>query len=151
MRRAPVVFVVLALVSPAAVWAEDRTIDGSGNNAANPTWGSVDVQLLRQATPAYGDASSAPAGIGRPSARAISNGVAAQTTSILNDRKLSDFVWQWGQFVDHDIDLTEGADPAEPFNISVPLGDPNFDPFSTGTEIIPLNRSLHATSTGTSR
>ena len=129
-RRAPGVFVVLALVSPAAVWAEDRSIDGSGNNVANPTWGSANVQLLRQAAPAYSDAISAPAGSGRPSARAISNGVAAQTSSILNDRKASDFVWQWGQFVDHDIDLTGTHDPiaspGEVADISTPVGDPFF-------------------------
>ena len=148
-RRGIIVALLLLLWSPSAVRADDRTIDGSGNNIANPAWGSVDVQLLRQATPAYGDAISTPAGSGLPSARAISNAVVAQTTSILNDRKLSDFVWQWGQFVDHDIDLTVGADPAEPFNISVPTGDPDFDPFNTGTQIIPLNRSAYDTSTGT--
>lgn len=26
-----------------------------------------------------------------------------------NDRNLLDMVWQWGQFIDHDLDLTEGA------------------------------------------
>ncbi len=61
--------------------------------------------------------------------------------SILNYRNASDFVWQWGQFLDHDIDLTGNAIPAEPFDIPVPLGDPFFDPFNTGTEVIFLNRS----------
>ena len=68
-----VVLIAAAIVSPPAVWSDNRTIDGTMNNLANPAWGSVDVQLLRQATPAYGDAISDPAGSGLPSARAISN------------------------------------------------------------------------------
>ena len=47
----------------------------------------------------------------------------------------------WGQFVDHDIDLTEAASPDEPFFVEVPVGDPQFDPTGTGTQVIPLIRS----------
>ena len=41
-----------------------------------------------------------------------------------NDRQLSAFIYAWGQFIDHDIDLTEPptAD-GEAFNIQVPDGD----------------------------
>ena len=98
---------------------------------------------------AYQDGISEPAGAGRPSAREISNGVAAQTRSIPNVAKATDFVWQWGQFIDHDIDLTEGTEEPEPFNIPVPEGDPFFDPNSTGTQTISLNRSAFDPSTGT--
>jgi hypothetical protein len=38
------------------------------------------------------------------------------------------YSYVWGQFLDHDLDLTTGADPVEPFNILVPPGDPFFDP-----------------------
>lgn len=50
-------------------------------------------------------------------------------------------LWQWGQFVDHDIGLTEGAEPHESFDVLVPLGDPWFDPLSTGAMTIPVSRS----------
>ena len=130
-------------------WAANRSIDGSGNNLLNPTWGAADQQLLRMAAPDYGDGVSIPSGSGRPNPRAISNAVAAQSSSVLNTRQLTDFVWQWGQFVDHDIDLSTAADPAEPFHISVPTGDPWFDPFSTGTQIIPLTRTVYDPATGT--
>jgi len=33
-----------------------------------------------------------------------------------------------GQFFDHDIDLTVGANPPEPAHIEIPLGDSDFDP-----------------------
>ena len=78
-------------------------------------------------------------------ARAISNLVAAQSESLPNDRYLTDFVWIWGQFLDHDIDLTEGAEPHEAFPIEVPAGDPWFDPYWTGDVEIGLNRSVYST------
>ncbi len=56
-----------------------------------------------------------------------------------NSHEMTDWVFQWGQFVDHDIDLTGAASPAESFNVSIPTGDPMFDPASTGTQIMPLS------------
>ena len=38
-----------------------------------------------------------------------------------NSHGLSDMFWLWGQFIDHDIDLTPGASPPEPFDIAVPI------------------------------
>src|SRR5439155_13562961 len=97
------------------------------------------------------DGISTPAGTDRPSARAVSNAVAAaDPDGTLNDRNLSAFVYAWGQFLDHDLDLTPGASPAETFNVAVPAGDPSFDPFNTSQHVIPLNRSLYDLTTGTS-
>ena len=56
-------------------------------------------------------------------------------------RLMSAMMYAWGQFIDHDLDLTGAASPAQPFNIQVPAGDPSFDPGNTGTQVIPLNRS----------
>ena len=126
-----------------AAGAQVRSIDGSGNNIADPDLGAADTPLLRVTTVAYGDGLSTPAGASRPSARAVSNAVSDQSGPVPNSPfQASDFIWQWGQLLDHDIDLTENVSPAEPFDIPVPTGDPNFDPFSTGTEVIPLNRSV---------
>jgi hypothetical protein len=69
--------------------------------------------------------------------------VVAQYETILNLRGASDLVWQWGQFVDHDIDLTIAAYPTEPFFIAVPEGDPYFDPYFEGNKFIPLSRSIY--------
>lgn len=133
---------------PAMFPADLRTIDGAGNNVANERWGSTDEAMLRMGTIAYGDGASTPAGDDRPSAREISNAVIAQTESIVNDKHASDFVWQWGQFVDHDIDETPIADPSEPFDIIVPTGDVWFDPTGTGTMTIALDRSAYYTIAG---
>ena len=86
----------------------------------------------------------------RPSARAVSNAVADQGgADIISDRLLSAMIYAWGQFLDHDLDLTPSASPAQPFNVTVPAGDPSFDPAGTGTQVIPLNRSAFDPATGT--
>jgi peroxidase len=126
------------------------SVDGTGNNVGNPDQGSTDEQLLRSTTIEYADGISEAAGADRLSAREVSNAVAAQSESIVNSRHLTDMAWLWGQFVDHDIDLTTNADPAESMPIEVPEGDPHFDPFNTGTATIGFNRSVSDTDTGDS-
>src|SRR5262249_25877967 len=110
-----------------------RTIDGTLNNSTHTDWGSAGVDFIRKAPAAYGDGLNTPAGSSRPSARVISNTVAAHPAGDLeNNRDLSAFVYAWGQFIDHDIDLTNTASPDQAFNIAVPTGDAYFDPTSTG-------------------
>ena len=123
--------------------------DGTGNGTAQDTRGAAGTALLRVARAAYADGVSSAAGVTRPSARAISNALSAQSSSIVNDRDLSDFVYVWGQFLDHDIDLTETGN-AESLPISVPVGDAWFDPTSTGRKTIGLKRSVVAAGTGRS-
>lgn len=127
---------------------EVRTYDGSNNNIANPDWGSTFIHLQRLAPSAYADGIDDLAGPSRPSAREVSNKVVNQDagTSIPNTVSGSDFVWQWGQFIDHDLDLTDGAE--DDANITVPLGDVFFDPDSTGIEEISFSRALSDPNTG---
>ncbi len=127
---------------------EVASLDGTGNNLLNSDLGSTDEQLLRLVSVEYADGISTPAGEDRPSAREISNEVVAQSELTFNDRGLTDLVWLWGQFIDHDLDLTESADPAEPFNIAVPADDALFDPDGTGEVEIFLNRSIYDPETG---
>jgi hypothetical protein len=76
------------------------------------------------AAPDYGDGISSMAGATRPSTRVISNTVSAQTGSTPNSKGATDFLWQWGQFLDHDIDLTQTGGTAA--NIPVPANDTHF-------------------------
>jgi hypothetical protein len=126
-----------------------RSIDGSGNHPVDVTLGSAGTALFRMFPADYGDEVETPAGGGRPGPRLISNSVSAQSVSIPNTLSASDYVWQWGQFLDHDIDLTDGTDPPEPDDITVPAGDPYFDPGASGTVVISFNRSLYDPATGT--
>jgi len=75
----------------------------------------------------------------RANARAVSNAVMQQTGDMPAASGASDFLWAWGQFLDHDLSLTE-ADHTETANISVPTGDAFFDPMGTGTAEIQFSR-----------
>lgn len=126
------------------------TIDGSYNNLDRVTWGVATSILWRRLPSEYSDGISLPARIEGDSAREISNQIFDQSGSVLNDRGLTDFVWQWGQFLDHDIDLTETHIPLEAFPIAVPDDDVLFDPNGTGDQAIFLFRSIYNTGTGVS-
>ena len=130
-----------------AVITEVRSIDGSGNNLSSPTWGASETPLLRIGPASYpGDGLGetilqAPA---RSNPRDISNAIVDQSgLSILNQNQLTDLFWQWGQFLDHDIDLTGGAaeNGTAPIEITA-LGDP----LSPGP--IPFGRSNFVSGTG---
>ncbi|MFT5291047.1 MAG: peroxidase [Planctomycetota bacterium] len=141
MQRTALFTAALLLCGSHAAAQSFRTIDGSSNNLNFPTMGQAGIGLLRSSAPQYGDGLSTPSGASRPSARAVSNALSSQTGVLPNGKNASDYIWQWGQFVDHDIDLTPGASPGESFDIDVPAGDPFFDPGGTGTVTIPLGRS----------
>jgi hypothetical protein len=125
-------------------------IDGSGNNLVNPDWGSAGTDLIRIAPAAYADGISAPAGADRPGARAISNALADQTDpnnpsqdlNTINTQSLSDYIYVFGQFLDHDLDLTT-TNSGQSFDI--PPGS-STDPM--GTEA--FTRSTYDPTTGTS-
>ena len=126
-----------------------RTIDGSGNNLKNPQTNQAGVQLIRLASPAYTDGVSSFAGAARPNPRDISNIVNTQDESIPNSDSATNFVWLWGQFMDHDITFSDES-RAEPANITIPTGDDIFDPQSTGVVKMFFNRAIHDPATGTS-
>lgn len=105
-------------------------------------------QLLRLVSSDYADGLNSPSGNTRPSARLISNTIFDQPEGSIveNPKGATDMFWLWGQYVDHDIDITSNSTDA--FNIPVPTGDVHFDPTSTGTVVIPMNRSNFDPSTG---
>ena len=88
-----------------------RTISGCCNNLANPNYGRADRPLLRFMENAYKDSKSIPRG-----------GLILRTRTLPDPRKISSvvhrvreppkdpvatvMVMQFGQFLDHDIDLT---------------------------------------------
>lgn len=137
-------------VSSMLAAALGRGYDGTGNNLNHIEWGSVGEQLLRMAEAQYDDGASTLAGADRPSPREISNALAAQDPDQTgNDRGLSSLVYLWGQFIDHDIDLSlSSSEEYEP--IAVPTGDPLFDPNGSGTASIPFTRSAFDPGTGDS-
>ncbi len=127
-----------------------RNVDGANNSPLDPELGQTKDTLLRFADPDYGDGISTLAGDTRPSAREISNEIFAQSEELPNANGFSDFLWAWGQFLDHDISITENSKSAdEKAPISVPSDDASFDPTASGTATIGFTRSEFDPDTGT--
>ncbi len=124
----------------------NRTIDGTCNNINNADseiWGASDIPINRVMPAAYGapDFYNDMTGNCRLSPRAISNIVVAQSGDIPSQRNLSSLVFTWGQFIDHDIDLSpEGETEYVP--ILLPSNEPLF------TSPIPFLRSEAYPGTG---
>lgn len=134
--------------------SEIRTYDGSNNNLLKPEWGATHTQLRRIAPADYGDGISAPAGANRLNPRKISNTLFSQVDSngdplLINDQlNLSDYTWVFGQFLDHDITLSENNQ--EPAMISVDFPDVHFNPGGAfPNTVIPMNRNKVMEGTGT--
>ena len=132
---------------------EFRTIDGIGNSMSVPSQGAANTRVIR-----FGYDADYPDGIGdeiteagKPNPRDVSNAINAQTSSILNNRGLSDWVVHWGQFLTHDMTLIEtGAaynvlSTGATGDFSIPINDPG-DPL--GPNPISFNRSVFDPTSG---
>lgn len=144
------IFLFILLILPCFFVAQEyRSIDGRTNNIANPEWGATHTPLSRLTTVSYSDGISSPAGSERLNPREISNILFSQQERIDDQLALSDFVWVFGQFIDHDITLVENfsfdSNPEEALTIVPPVGDPFFGP----GDYIPMMRSLESSGTGT--
>ncbi len=165
---------LLTIASTSCLFAlEFRTIDGSNNNQINVTQGRADTPLVRirdvianplpgfdysALAPAYFDGIDSPRGMSDPNTpsgvgtsvlpnpRAISNAVVSQEQSILNPKGASDWLWQWGQFIDHDFSLEEPTPSSTP--MLIPVTDPNDSLFNPGFPFIPFRRNDPADGTG---
>jgi hypothetical protein len=132
---------------------EFRTIDGTGNNLFNAAQGAANTRVVR-----VGYDADYPGGIGdvitearKPNPRDVSNAVNTQSSSVLNDRGLSDWIVHWGQFLTHDMSLIQtGA----AYNVLSTGATGNFDiavtdPSDTlGPNPIRFNRSAFDPTTG---
>lgn len=123
-----------------------HSIDGSLNNPLNPEWGAQGDVLRQITSNGYGDGISSLSGTSRPNPRYISNKMFAQSELIFDEQNHSDFVWVFGQFLDHDIVFVRD-DQAESLAIDIPDGDAFFAP---GGSPIMMARSALMTGTGTS-
>ena len=114
-----------------------RPIDEVGNNVAHPSWGVAGADLLRLSPAAYTNGYNSPSLAQDPSARLISDIVnnqanpadPSQDIATVNQRSLSALADAFGQFMDHDMDLT--LDNGASMPISVPVGDPIGGPDDT--------------------
>ena len=127
---------------------EYRTIDGFNNNQQNPELGASHSMLAYWTRLDYVDGISTPKmdmQYNRPNPRMISNAIFAQDGLIPEEKRLSDFTWVFGQFIDHDITLIENSSFELLDNIVIPENDAFFVPGS----IMPVLRNQAMEGTGT--
>jgi hypothetical protein len=134
---------------------EVQSLDGSGNNVANPTWGQRNTAYSRVAPVGYRDGISVPND--GPNPRFISNRIINDNSqNIFTGRGSTQWLWQWGQFVDHDIALAapcvpppECAGGGLPDNIPFNANDP-MEQFRNDLGVIQFTRDTAHPGTGTS-
>jgi hypothetical protein len=122
-----------------------RPISEVGNNVASPSEGAANTDLLRLSPAAYADGMNTPSQPNTLSPREISNNLNNQSDPIFSgadnlgapqSQDLSDFAYLWGQFIDHDMDLTPTSSgqsfpiPADPTRPADPMGT---EPFTRST------------------
>ncbi|CAN5467779.1 hypothetical protein BH09PLA1_BH09PLA1_34110 [soil metagenome] len=132
------------------LFAEDRTITGASNNIGQPSRGAANTAFIRLGYPSDypgdGSGSTILTDAQRANARTISNTLGTQTGDVLNNRSLSSYIWMWGQFITHDLDLastSNGSAVNGTANIAVGGTDP------LGPNPIPMTRSNFVTQGGT--
>ncbi|MEV6155466.1 peroxidase family protein [Nonomuraea sp. NPDC052129] len=140
--------VITATEADAAVPFEVQRLDGAGNNVANPAWGKAGTAYSRVGPTRYADGVSTPRT--GPNTRFISNRIFNDVNqNIFSERRITQWAFTWGQFVDHTIGLRDAAGPTAtaaniPFNSNDPL-----ETFTNTLGNIAFSRSAATPGTGT--
>ncbi|MTI31537.1 peroxidase family protein [Xanthovirga aplysinae] len=148
---------------PIPIISPFRTFNGKGNNLFFSKHGSADSELLRKwisptlnkfiiTKNSYEDGIEVPVGgyppnLSLPDPRLVSNNVNNQIDLSFNHEGYSAFIWSWGQFLDHDVDLSPTTE-SEAFPIFIPEDDGFFCPNLTPE--MDFFRSVFNPKTGTS-
>ncbi|WP_019508258.1 peroxidase family protein [Pleurocapsa sp. PCC 7319] len=117
---------------------EIQSLDGSGNNLANPIQGKAGEIYLRKGDANYAD------GLGEmvsgPEPREVSNRVFNDLhINLFSENRLTHLVFGWGQFLDHTFGLAQGG--GEEANITW-NGDDPLEEFTNEVGHILFNRSV---------
>lgn len=129
---------------------EFRPIGGIGNNLENPTLDAVPGSAERALAPLRFADGTVDGLAGGPNPRLASNLLAGGTgaggeDSQTPDPRASAWLYVFGQFVDHDLDLEFSSPSGTPIDIAVPPGDPVFPAGTT----INMTRDLRSPVTNT--
>ncbi|XP_054825996.1 eosinophil peroxidase-like [Eublepharis macularius] len=152
-----------------------RSIDGTCNNRKNPLWGAANTAYARWLPADYEDGFSVPKGWNKlkvykgfplPLVRRVSHEILhTQNENISLDTSYTHMLVEWGQWIDHDMDLTpqsastisfmDGTDCSRAcinqnpcFPIQIPAGDLHLG--EGAMECLPFIRSSPACGSGES-
>jgi hypothetical protein len=136
-------FVLVPIAS--GVSSSTRAMDGSGNNASNPSWGQAGTQYNRVAPANYADGVAKP--VTGPNTRYVSNRIFNdRAQNLFSENNVSQWGFVWGQFMDHTFGLRQevgGEEASIAFNASDPLEE-----FTNTLGVIPFTRTPAAPGTG---
>jgi hypothetical protein len=119
-----------------------RTIDGTNNNPGDQSSNAANTDFARIGEAHFADGEYSL--IEGPNPRTISNVVVGEgDAAVPNNEGLSGFMYAWGQFIDHDLDLTR-SDGTTHIDVQIPTGDPIFPDGSS----IPITRAVIDPATG---
>jgi len=136
--------IAIAPNAQAAVSFPVASLDGNGNNVANPTWGRSNTNYSRVGPVRYANNIGTP--VAGPNTRMISNRVFNDLNqNVFSDHRVTQWGWTWGQFLDHTFGLA--ASGTEAANIPFNSGDP-LESFTNTVGSIPFTRDLVAPGTG---
>jgi peroxidase len=123
---------------------ESESLDGHGNNRRHSDWGRANTPYSRVAKANYADGRSTP--VAGPNTRFISNRIFSDLNqNLFSERRVSQWGFVWGQFVDHTIGLRD--EKGTPANIPFDNADP-LESFTNTLGYIPFTRSAAAPGTG---
>jgi hypothetical protein len=123
-----------------------QTLDGSGNNVARPSQGRIGQPYSRVAPAAYTDGRTGM--VPGPNARFISNRLINDINqNVFSENGVTQWLWTWGQFLDHTFGLAEGGGAADVRNIPFDAGDP-LEQFTNTLGAIPFTRDAVVPGTG---
>jgi hypothetical protein len=120
---------------------EYRSFDGSGNNLGDTTMNAAGSDFTRIGPARFSDGVIAMV-TDAPNARTVSNIVVDGNGDLRNPEGLSGMMYAWGQFVDHDLDLSF-SDGKTHIDIAIPANDPTLTASS-----ISMTRALIDPATG---
>ena len=119
---------------PAKPGVRYRSIDGTGNSLVRAGLNALGADFSRIGAAHFSDGVSALR-TDLPNARTISNLVVAGNAETPNAEGLSGMMYAWGQFIDHDINLTLSDDVTH-IDIAVPAGDATLSGFISMTRSV---------------
>ncbi|GAA1824450.1 hypothetical protein GCM10009682_50840 [Luedemannella flava] len=144
LTAAGALVLVSATPAHASVPFTIQSLNGSNNNSSNPTWGQAGTNYSRVGNANYADNRSQP--VSGPNSRFISNRIFNDShQNIFSERRITQWGWTWGQFLDHTFGLRDGNGTTAniPFNSADPMEE-----FTNTLGYIPFTRSAAAPGTG---
>lgn len=135
---------------PITLLPEFRPIGGGGNNLLHPEFDPIPGAAERTLAPLNFAPGTNNGLVDGPNPRLISNAIAGGTgangdTSSTADTRASAWIYVFGQFVDHDLDLEQAPPTNAAIDITIPPNDPLF---AAGT-VIAMTRDDRSATTDT--